>query len=158
MNFTFNVMLWVMSTLEKADDSAMVNLIIKWMGILFILSGVFAGIDTEGALYNLGCMASILFGFLLQTSHLRRRKVLTGKMLVWNAVTTGSVTWFAFTVWYAKLDKQYAEWIMVYLFVCSFMAVVISEILHSVSKVGFREAFKMVVRKLLSDSDKEENI
>lgn len=158
MSFTSNnIMVWFMEMFTKVDDTAMVNAIIKWMGSLFIISGFFAGIDSQGALYNLGCGASILFGFLLQTSHLRRRKVLTKGMLLWNAVTTGSVCWLAFTVWYAKLDKEYSEWIMVYLFICSFMAVVISEILFSVSRVGFREMFRMVARKLLSDSDKEED-
>lgn len=156
MSFTSKIMLWFMEIFQRVDDTAMVNTIIKWMGSLFILSGFFAGVDSQGALYNLGCGASILFGFLMQTSHLRRRKVLTRSMILWNAVTTASICWLAFTIWYAKLDKVYSEWIMVYLFICSFMAVVLSELLFSVSKIGFKEMLRMVARKLLSDTDKNE--
>ena len=155
MNSTFNYTLWFMAVLEKIDDNEMVNLIIKWMGALILLSGAFAGLDSQNALFTLGCSASILFGFMLQTAHLRRRKKLTRALVFWNAVTTGSVCWVAMALWYAKLSKSYGEWIMVYLFICSFMAVVISELLYSVSRFGFNELLKILARKFLSEADKE---
>jgi len=149
-------MLWFMAILEKVDDTNMVNLIIKWMGALILLSGAFAGLNSENALFNLGCSASIIFGFMLQTAHLRRRKKLTLALVFWNAMTTGSVCWLAMALWNAKLIKNYSEWIMVYLFICSFMAVVISELLFSFSRMSFKEFLRMMARKFLSESDKEE--
>lgn len=155
MNSTLNYLLWFMAVKEKIDDNIMVNLIIKWMGVTLVLSGAFAGLDSNNALYNLGCAASILFGFMLQTAHLRRRKKLTKGLVFWNAVTTGSVCWLAIVFWNAKWSILYKEWIMVYLFVCSFMAVVISELLYSMSRFGFKELFRILARKFLSETDKE---
>lgn len=138
----------------------MINAITKYMITSMIVSGFAIGITTESLLYYMGSAASIIFGFLLQLSHTRRTKQLTVGMIWWNSIATLCICWFMALIWHMKV---YPKWFysfgdigyVAYLFWCSFMALMLSEGIYSLSNTSIKNWRQKVARSLLMD-DKEE--
>lgn len=133
----------------------MISAIWKYMITLIIVSAFFTGFNTDNALLGLASAASVVFGFMLQIAHARRKHTLTKAFIFWNAVITIAFCWFAFIFWKAKYNI-YDQWFLVYLFVCAFMAVVFSGILYKVSRFSFEEILQQLARKYINASDKQE--
>jgi len=157
MNSTLNNMLWFMAIMEELYDNKVVNSLVKFMGTLLVVSGLFSGLSSDDALFRLGCAASILFGFLLQTTHLSRRKKLSKWLIFSNVVTTSSIVFLAFLFWNAKYGNDYGDWFMLYLFLCSFTSIGLSEIIFNLTKKGANEYLSILARKFLSETDKKED-
>lgn len=156
MNFTLSFIVFLLiAVINYASNSlVMISATMKTM-IAVILIGSILSFNADNPYYLIACIGAVFFGFCLHISHLRRKRQLTFGTVMWNLLTTCSVSFFMTSLWYARFDK-FDNFFIVYLFICSFMSVVIANQMYVIFNTNIKAWKTRVARFWLLDNDKED--
>lgn len=98
--------------------------------------------------YYVGCVIAILAGFVLLVSILW--KELTWKDIIVKFISSGSISYLAYFVYKYYQVKMGLE---IWLFLSSFFSSMIASLLLNAGKVGVMSYFRMILQRILSDTE-----
>ena len=155
MNFTITNML------DECKWFYMFNTTMKLMLGAIIMAAASSLIQSKETAFIVGCLASVLFGYMLDIFHtlakqeISKQEKLHWTILVFKFFVAISFSWGAGAFWLAYF-KDVNFWMVLYLFVCSMMASVFTELLIKGSTIGFGNIIKTMLQRIASTIDKDE--